>query len=370
KNPLNKISVRIFYNDKVIDNTDNSLFKDYLIFDDNKELKNNKSYNGLVYFIYKQNCDDRLTQIKENEFYKVAYANVNENDEFVLDNNYKIIFNDITKSQIIGNKIYALELTKQEETFDIYNSIHKIILVANIENDSKYKIRINNIFIDSFEYVTKNNAIVYILNSFIINNPDCYIIELIDITKKKIIKKYQFLYDPNIKINQTIINNESICFQYTGTFNLINNDNKVFQEFNLLINNLNKDKYFLNIKNIIYECIFSLTIPYYQIDDKLPNTFQKYLTSEDFHNSSKLFFNIDNCNKVTYTTNSNNTNELTIQTPGLRKYVELSGLINFKDSDLIKIQFFFNDIEKENLLIYNKPVLDLDKSSYSIDWSN
>lgn len=370
KNPLNKISVRIFYNDKVIDNTDNSLFRDYLLFDDNKELKNNKSYNGSVYFIYKQNCDDKLTQIKQNGFYKVAYANVNENDEFVLDNNYRIIFTDTTKSQIIGNKIYGLELTNQEETFDIYNSIHKIILVANIKDDSKYKIRINNIFLDSFEYVTKNNAIVYILNSLIINTPDFYIIELIDITKNKIIKKYEFLYDPNIKINQTITNNESICFQYAGTFNLINKDNKVFQEFNLLINNLNKDKYFLNIHNIIYECIFSLTIPYYQIDDKLPNTFHKYLASEDFDNSSKLFFNIDNCNKVTYTTNANNTYELTIKTLGLRKYVELSGLINFKDSDLIKIQFFCNDIEKENLLIYNKPVVDLEKSSYSIDWSN
>ena len=370
KNPLNKISCKLLYDNQILYDSKESLFRNFLIFNDNQnELKNNRSYQGLVYFLYKLDCDNKLSPLYENEFYKTAYANVYEDNQFILDNE-KIFFTDYTKSQINGDKITGLELIKENDNISIYKDIKKIIFVSNNLNEAANKIKINSNFIniEDVDVIKQDNEIIYIIDFKKLNFlPGLYKIEFIDIENDKTIKKYQFLYDPKIDINQIILNNDEIIFQYNGTFLIINENNENIAKFNLLINDLNKTNYYLDIDNVFYNCKFNLTIPYYQIDNKTINIFNKPITSEDFMINSKLFFNIIDCNKVNYSINENNNKELKIKTLDHKQYVELGELINFKDCDVIKIQFFSNNNETNCLFLYNNPIFDINQFCLTIN---
>lgn len=203
--------------------------------DDNQELKNNTSYAGDVYFIYKENCDSRLNKIHEDEFFKIAYNDVFIDDEYTLDS-HTILFADCTKSRIDGDKVDGLELTKN---IPIYKNIKQIILVSNNLNETANKIKINDSFISNtsnfVKIIKENSAIVYILDSKKMNlEPNLYKIELVDISQNKTFAKYEFLYDPNIDIEQSILNNDEILFKYHGSFLILDDNNENTNEFKLL----------------------------------------------------------------------------------------------------------------------------------------
>lgn len=370
ENPLNKISCKIYYDNEVIYDSKDYLFRNYMLFDDNKELKNNKAYNGIVYFIYQQNCDLRLTKLKEYDFYKISYATVCENDEFILDNKYYILFSNNIRPGVIGDGILGLDLTKQDDIIPIYKNIENIALISHNLNKSANRIKINGEFVDSTEFVEiieQPNTIAYILNIQEMHiEANYYTIELVDIQQNSSVCKYELLYDPCIEIQQMILNDYTISFQYYGNFAITDKANRIYTDFSLLINDLDKKKLYLNINNDLYKCKFSLTVPYYKIDDGSINTFSHYLTSEDFTFQSKLFFNVSNCDKVIYKADDT-INELTIKTIESKQYIELSEFINFKNCNLVEISFRSENSEKNFLRIYNNIVFDSEESYYTVD---
>ena len=370
ENPLNKISCKIYYDNEVIYDSKDYLFRNYMLFDDNKELKNNKAYNGIVYFIYQQNCDLRLTKLKEYDFYKISYATVCENDEFILDNKYYILFSNNIRPGVIGDRILGLDLTKQDDIIPIYKNIENIALISHNLNKSANRIKINGEFVDSTEFVEiieQPNTIAYILNIQEMHiEANYYTIELVDIQQNSSVCKYELLYDPCIEIQQMILNDYTISFQYYGNFAITDKANRIYTDFSLLINDLDKKKLYLNINNDLYKCKFSLTVPYYKIDDGSINTFSHYLTSEDFTFQSKLFFNVSNCDKVIYKADDT-INELTIKTIESKQYIELSEFINFKNCNLVEISFRSENSEKNFLRIYNNIVFDSEESYYTVD---
>lgn len=370
ENPLNKISCKIYYDKEVVYDSKDYLFRNYMLFDDNKELKNNKAYNGIVYFIYQQNCDLRLTKLKECDFYKISYTTVYENDEFILDNKYSILFSNNIRPGVIGDRILGLDLIKQDDIIPIYKNIENIALISHNLNKSANKIKINGRFIDStdfMEIIEQPNTIAYILNIQKMHiETNFYTIELVDIQQNNSVCKYELLYDPSIDIQQMILNDYSISFQYNGNFVITDKANRIYTDFSLLINDLDKKKLYLNVNNNLYKCKFSLIIPYYKIDDGYINIFSHYLTSEDFTFQSKLFFNVPNCDKVIYKADDT-INELSIKTVESKQYIELSEFINFKNCNLIEISFRSENSEKNFLRIYNNIVFDSEESYYTVD---
>lgn len=372
-NPLNKIRCKIYYNQEVVYDSKDLLYRDYLLFNDDKELKNNKSYNGLVYFIYKNSCDFKLRKLKEYDFYKISYSTVCENEEYILDNKYNISFSNTIKPGIIGNKILGLELIEYNDLIPIYIEIDKICLTSYNTNKFANRIKINGEFIDSVEFVEileQPNALAYILDiNKLYLKTDFYIIELVDIQQNKTFCKYKFLYDSDIDIQQVISNEFSISVRYSGFFEMIDRANRKYTEFILDINDLDKKKLYLNIDNYLYKCKFSLTIPFYRIDDGSAYIFSHNITSEDFSAQSKLFFNNINCDKVIYRAD-NIINELTIKTIQSEQYIELSEFFNLKKCKLIELSFSFDGIEKQYLKIYNDVVFNAEESYYSVDFRN
>jgi len=373
-NPLNKIRCKIFYNQEVVYDSKDFLYRNFLIFDDNKELKNNKVYNGLVYFIYKNNCDVRLNRLKDCDFYKISYKTVCENEEYLLDNKYTVIFSNIIKPGLVGERVLGLDLLEQSNLIPVYKNIEKIYLTSNNTNKFANKIKINGQYIDCggdvIEIVEQSHALAYIFNCQRIDlSPNIYTVELVDIQQCKTVCVFEFLYDPEIELQQLITNEFTISVQYNGYFGLADKANRKYTNFNLLINDLDKKKIYMDVDNYLYKCKFSLTIPYYQIDDGCIYTFGHDLTSEDFTFQSRLFFNIPNCDKILYKADDT-INVLTIKTLESKQYIELSEFINFKKSKLIEISFRSDGVEKCFLRIYNDVVFDVDESYFSIDSSN
>lgn len=372
-NPLNKIRCKIFYDQEVVYDSKDFLYRDFLLFDDNKELKNNKAYNGLVYFVYKYNCDTRLSKLKDYDFYKISYKTVCENEEYILDNKHTVLFSNYIKPGIIGERVLGLDIIEKNAPIPVYKNLEKICLTSNNTNKFANKIKINGHFIDNddaIEVIEQPNALAYIFNYHKNElSPNFYTFELIDIQQGKTVCVYEFLYDPDIELQQVITNELTILVQYNGSFELTDKANRKYTSFSLLINDLDKKKIYLNIDNNLYKCKFSLTIPHYKIDDGCVYTFGHNLTSEDFTFQSRLFFNIPNCDKVLYKADET-INELTIKTFESKQYVELSEFINFKNCKLIEMSFRSENVEKNFLRIYNDVVFDADESYYSIDSNN
>lgn len=369
-NPLNKIRCKIYYDQEVVYDSKDFLYRDFLLFDDNKEIKNNKEYRGLVYFIYKNVCDNRLNKVKENDSYKIASLTVYENQEYILDNKYIISFSDLIKSGIVGEKLLGLELFDEKDIVPIYKTIDRIYLTSQNTNRFANKIKINGVFVevnDFIEITEQANAITYILNIEKMNlDSNFYFFELVDIQQDKAICKYKFLYDKSIEIQQTLISETMVSFQYNGSFLMTDMANRDYSNFNVAINDLGRKNKYLNIKDYLYKCKFSLTVPYYRIDDGCVYTFEHNLTSEDFNFQSKLYFNVPNCDKVLYVAN-NTIGQLTIKTVNSNTYIELSEMINFKKSKLIELSFISGNIERQFLKIYNDIFMNYKESYYSID---
>lgn len=371
--PLNKIRCKIYYDKEVIYDSKDFLYRDFLLFDDNKELKNNKAYNGLVYFVYKQSCDMKLNKLKDCNFYKTSYVTVSENDEYILDNKYIILFSNYIKPGIIGERVVGLDLIEQNILIPIYKNIDKICLTSNNVNRYANRIKINGKFIDAnelLEIIEQPNVIAYILNIQKLNLiPYLYTIELFDIQQDKSVCKYSFLYDTEIEIQQILQNNFTVFMQYNGSFELIDKANRKYTNFSLPINNMDKKKVYLNIDDFLYKCKFSLTIPYFKIDDSSVYTFSHHITAEDFTFQSRLFFYNLNCDKVLFKADKT-INELTIKTFETQHYIELAELLNFKNIKLIELSFMYENVEKYYLRIYHDVVFDSNESYFIVDAKN
>lgn len=373
-NPLNKVRCKIFYGKdaEVVYDSKDDLDRDYLIFnDEEKEIKNNKSHSGLTYFIYKDSCDGKLTELKNFEHYKCAYCYVNENDEYRLDNEY-ISFSNVRKSGIYGDKISAMELSAFGEVIPIYKTVSSICLIALNTNKHANKIRINGVYIDmakGIEIVEHQNSIAYIINFDEMNfGPNIYNVELVNIQQEKTINKFKFLYDRLIIAEEVLTSEYSIDLRYEGSFSIENKAGKTFNDISLEINNIDKKKLYLNIDEELYKCKINLTIPYYKFDGRIW-TFSHYLTSDDINAQSQLFFYIDNCSKVLYQADEI-LRELEIKTYDGHRYIDLSELLNCSQNKLIELSFCSGAREEQYLRIYNDMIFNQEESCYVVDSLN
>lgn len=381
-NPLNKISCKIYCGEQLLYNSGDFLYRDYILFNDAKELSNNKTYTGIVYFVYKNSCDRNLFPLKDCEGYRVSYKEVKDGDEYILDNRFRIAFSNVLKSGIVGGKVFGMEIIDNSEAVPIYKSVDEICLTSISTNKYANKIRINGSYLESgseiIKTVEQSNSIAYFLDfKNFSNDANIYTVELIDIRNNKVTSGYKFLYDKDFEINQMIVDNYTISLTYKGNFDMTDKAGRKYYEFNLPINDLNKKRTYLNIDGNLYKCKINLTIPHYTVDDSCVYTFNSSLTSDDITYQSKLFYNIDNCDKVQFRVGNelgyktgDTIYELSIKTLNHRTYLDLSEFLNFKNYKVIEIRFSSNGKELNCLQIYNDIVFDSENSYFSIDSNN
>lgn len=374
KNPLGKIKCVIKYSDEEVYSSKDYLYRDFMLFNDDKELKNNRSYTGLAYFIYKNTYTGGLTPLGVFDNYKVAYnPQVKENDEFLLDDKYEISFSNIRKSGISGAKNKDLLLCKDDKEYKIYTSIKSICFIGDSSNKKANKVKINGQFVDlrdALEIVEQGPFYAYIIDCEKYQLQNGWVkIELVNIVDNKTIDKYKFLYDETLETQENLISNYAIDFKYNGFFNLVDSSGTTYNNITLNINTLDFKKYYLDVDGQKLQCKFILTVPYYTVDDEYIYTFNEPLNSEEIKTGSKLYFNVEDCDRVLYRA-GDIVNELSIKTLEKRKYIEISELLNYTENKYIDIRFSTGSFEKQILRVYFDIVFDEENSYYSVDAIN
>ncbi|MBQ7225528.1 MAG: hypothetical protein IJX02_02875 [Clostridia bacterium] len=374
KNPLGKIKCVIKYSDEEVYSSKDYLYRDFMLFNDDKELKNNRSYTGLAYFIYKNTYTGGSTPLGVFDNYKVAYnPQVKENDEFLLDDKYVISFSNIRKPGISGAKNKDLLLCKDDKEYKIYTSIKSICFIGDSSNKKANKVKINGQFVDlrdALEIVEQGPFYAYIIDCEKYQLQNGWVkIELVNIVDNKTIDKYKFLYDETLETQENLISNYAIDFKYNGFFNLVDSSGTTYNNITLNINTLDFKKYYLDVDGQKLQCKFILTVPYYTVDDEYIYTFNEPLNSEEIKTGSKLYFNVEDCDRVLYRA-GDIVNELSIKTLEKRKYIEISELLNYTENKYIDIRFSTGPFEKQILRVYFDIVFDEENSYYSVDAIN
>ncbi|MGM9665873.1 MAG: hypothetical protein ACI3XX_04980 [Eubacteriales bacterium] len=374
QNPLGKMKCVIKYAGNEIYSSKDYLYRDYMLFNDDKELKNNKSYTGLAYFIYKYTYTGNLTHLKTLDNYKIAYnPQIKENDEFLLDDKYEISFSNTRKPGISGVENKDILLCKEEKEYKIYTSINSICFIGDSSNKNANKIRINGDFVDlgeALEIVEQGNVYAYIIDFEKYDLQNGWVkIELVNIADNRVLQKYKFLYDKTFETSENLISDYAIDFKYSGYYCLVDGSGAKHSNVTLSINALEYRKYYLSIDDQQVQCKFMLNIPYYTVDDGLIHTFNESLNSEDIKLGSKLYFNVDNCDMVLYRV-GDIVNELIIKSVEKRKYIEISELLNHTECKYIDICFRVETLDKYILRVYFDIVFDEENSYYSVDAIN
>lgn len=200
KNPLHKISYRLRCGETIIYNSNEDLYRDYLLFRSNgNEIKNHTEIdNELIGFVIKKedaipNCNQKI----EREYYDLWYKKVKMEDQFIISN--KVIdFVSMPQSGVVG-KIADNCYVKYDRKCKIYNEIYQIVvsynepsdlIVVNF-NDKRYRIA----ELPFINLITKNNHTSAIID-FTSFQDDYYHITF-DIlgTKRKLDNIFTFVLD-------------------------------------------------------------------------------------------------------------------------------------------------------------------------------
>jgi hypothetical protein len=233
--PLNKISFKVLLNETIIYQTNDSLYRDYIIFSqEGKELKNNKYYDDIVYVIYNKSLTlDKKTFVKSD--YKVAVFMANPEEVVELGND-NICFSNIMKPGLYGEKIHGLICKKGEQIIRAFKRVTNFVFEAQIEEDNVL-IKINESFhkLEDIKHdITKrvgyNNYNLHLDDSVLKNN-----INVIMVYNKNNpsmeLKTETFILDE--KLGVEIIDKEDLFHKDIILDSSFNLDNYVFEDFDL-----------------------------------------------------------------------------------------------------------------------------------------
>lgn len=372
KKPLNKIRCAIFYDEKEVYNSKEYLYRDYMVFNENVEITDtNRDYNGKAFFIYKEKCDDNISQLIELSNYKVGYTYVNPSETYHIDEKY-VNFSSNPKNEIIGTYNKDFEIIDDNNIMKIYSDIDSISFVVNDNDLSAYKIRINNVIInDESKYlgIVKKDYLSFVYYWDNSNKSGMYNIELINMKKNRIVNRYKFLFDPLIITKEELVSEYYLNFNYQGIYNLIDKKNKIHNNIELNLNYLNGDKFYLMVNNEKYRINFICNVPYYFIDDENYSSIYYPLQIERLNTDSYLFFVVPNCDNIVYQI-GNCIKPLRIRVKNEKQCIDagqLKSIMSVKEIDII---FRNGEIELQRLKVYYDAVYDKNKSYYVIDPKN
>lgn len=373
-NPLSKIKCQLFYDSNLIYDSKDYLYREYMIFNEKDEITyKNRDYNGLAYFVYRENNDENIQFLYDSGNYKIGFSNVSSSAQYHIDNQY-ISFSSQIRSGIIGEYNKDIELKNKDNNLKIYNDIKQLVFVMQNKDLQAYKLKINDIMLNEQENIIKtiqkdNSIIKYNWSTDM--NSGLYKVELLNIKTNKIVNRYIFLYDPCFHTKETLISDYKLQLNYSGSFALLSKKNEDLSAIELNINyiNDNKKKYYLFINNKYYQVHFNCNVPYYYIDDENYSSIYYPLKVERLNIDSNLYFVVNNCDNVAYKI-GNILKPLKLRNKDNLKYIDAGQLLSIKSIKEITILFRNGDVELYTLKVYYDSVYDEERSYYVIDPKN
>lgn len=373
KSPLNNISCKIMYDEELIYDSKNLLYRDYLIFNEKKEITySTKGHFRLTYFIYKNDFENIIEEIYKFDNYYFGYKYIEKEKEHIYLDNNLISFANSYNNLLVGTYNQDLEIIYNNYNLKIYSKIEHIYLVTSQYNKKIYKLKINDKFISDYNDIQiidqKNNYAYFIDFNKLSFNIGYNKIELFNLSNSHVDAKFEFFYDPFIHTKQLINKDYNFTFYYEGSYKLIDKKNNFIDsiELNIAFPN-HKNKYKIVVNEIEYPVKFIVNVPYYYIDDENVSPFSYSIDDiKRIKTNSKLFFKVPNCTNVKYFYN-NLFYDLTIKTIEKNTYVEVGELLNIRDTKKIEIIFYEYEKKIEVLNVFLDIIFDCENSFYVVD---
>jgi len=145
-NPLSQISIRVLLNENTIYYSENSLYRDIIIFDaEGKEKSNNREYNGLVYVIHSKNDISKAKTIDKIHYLVSVF--MAESTEVYHFGEKIIYFSKVMKPGLYGDATSDLIAKSGNEELVVYKSVSNFVFESQYPK-SELMISINEHKID------------------------------------------------------------------------------------------------------------------------------------------------------------------------------------------------------------------------------
>ena len=206
--PLGKLRYFLMSKDEVIYDSDDQLYRDFIVFDQNgQELINNTDYRGTAIFCTKY-CSPAASKdiFFKNDEYKLSSYQVQQGDAVFIDN--KVFnFTSLIKPGIFGDKLknFTIACLDTKKEYPVYKNI-KYLIFEDEKIDCTYEISINNrscALNDYYYTITSKSGLNRYVVYLNINKPNIYSIAINRFygEKKINIGVFDFVYDPELSVD-------------------------------------------------------------------------------------------------------------------------------------------------------------------------
>lgn len=203
KKPLNELSLTINYNDQEIYNTSNTLFRNFIIFNnDGKELFNNSNYEGQAFLIHRENLNFQSEYKLNLKNYIISTFDIDPKKPYKIEDKI-FYFARVFKEKIYGHSLKHLICFLSNKPIICFEEVDSYIFELPLEkkdlilliNDKEITLDDDNCYIDlcngNYRYNLLLNKINLKSNYYTIN---------IKNKNSDLLKSKSFLLDRNLKL--------------------------------------------------------------------------------------------------------------------------------------------------------------------------
>lgn len=360
ENPLGKLRYRVTAGKKLIYDSQDILYRDFLVFDSQgRELKNNTDYQGTAVFCFAGDRED-LPVKGGNEYYHLSAQDVRFSDVYVFGETV-FSFSSLTRPGIFG-ELNGQALVREQgssKDLEVYSKVDFLVFECEREKLPDY-IVINGAqhSFDMFRTtISGNDSRLKTVLDLKLEKPDIYKIGVPGIAA------FEFVYDPELAFEMLHI--EGSEYMVEAESSLIDT---VFSETVTIDRFPDEGIPFLyKGRRYIYQLAFDFDI--YQLDQQPWCSCRDDLWGKEIqHNSVLRIWGTDYDSLSVYSDSGKNLFEsLPLKKDGLAQKIDIGFLKSHCEDTFLTLCFLKEGKVETVIFLYNRCVLDEKKSEIEFD---
>ena len=365
-NPLGTLTYRVKAKDKIIYNSKQSLFRNFIIFDkEGSELKNNTEYKGNVYICYESENKD-LEPFYEGR-YKLASKNVTYSEPIVVEDEV-FNFTKLLKPGVFGDEVpeYLIRNKNSMTEYKVYKRINFLVFEVNEENFD-YEVEINGRYhklIDlSVNVYPRAGIYRYVVD---LNIKDKGIYDICVKKDNKNIFSVNAVCDPDIEVVNEKIDERHYEIVLESSF--LKDTLKTYID----VTNFSDDEFSFNWKNNEFYHVIPFSFEIFKVDDSPWKLNSENVWIEDIKEDSKIYLKgLDVEKFMIYSSTGKLLNEeVNLKKKGNCIESSIGFLRTYKETyDYVLLVFIVDGKADKGLYCFNKCVMQ-SKTKVNFDWLN
>ena len=362
-NPLGKLQYVIYEDDKVLYNSKELLYCDFIMFNvKGIEIENNKNFEGDLVICHNESNHDGMVPKHDGEFYRLAYSKVTKDTTFYISNTV-IRFCEAMEPGIVGKKRKSTYLQYDNFKYDVYEGIN-FFVIESLLNEDAISLKINGKVKTLSNYrfeKSKNGQFNKYIIELKLSESGYYDLMALDSNNKEIKKShFIFVVDSELEFSKRMIddfnyeiNVKSGLLEIDGTYYL---NIEKYDSFNL--------KTRVNGKYYTYK--LPLQIPVYKIDNGKWAPISNYIWIGDIKAQSNIYFDgFNGTELVIYDKDDNELGATYLNDKKIYLTTQISSLLSYKASnDYVDVAIYDGEKEVQSIKCYNRCLINDDKTFF------